>query len=111
MNPADSNDLLNFQFLTRNFSTVVAALTAILFSVQKPATPEVRTASKPQTEVVLRVSFFAIGPEDEEPRLTHEMFLGKPLVVHLPSRNQRIRVGGWQSEIRIPELSRIRYIH
>jgi signal peptidase I len=44
-------------------------------------------------------------------RLTHEMFLGKPLVVHLPSRNQRIRVGSWQTEIRIPELSRIRYIH
>jgi len=29
LNAADSNDLLNFQFLTRNFSTVVAALPAI----------------------------------------------------------------------------------
>jgi signal peptidase I len=43
--------------------------------------------------------------------LTNDMFLGKPLVVHLPSRKQRIRVGGWQREIRIPEFSRIRYIH
>ena len=43
--------------------------------------------------------------------LTNDMFLGKPLVVHLPSRKQRIRVGGWQTEIRIPEFSRIRYIH
>lgn len=43
--------------------------------------------------------------------LTNGMFLGKPLVVHLPSRKQRIRIGGWQTEIRIPEISRIRYIH
>jgi signal peptidase I len=43
--------------------------------------------------------------------LTNEMFLGKPLIVHLPSRKQRIRLAGWQSEIRIPEFSRIRYIY
>lgn len=42
--------------------------------------------------------------------LTSEMLLGKPLVVHLPSRKQRFRIGSWQTEIRIPELSRIRYI-
>ena len=46
----------------------------------------------------------------EGTRLTSEMFLGKPLVVHLPSRKQRFRIGNWQTEIRIPELSRIRYI-
>ncbi len=43
--------------------------------------------------------------------LTDDMFLGKPLAVHLPSRNRRIRVGNWQTEIRIPEFSRMRYIH
>jgi len=42
--------------------------------------------------------------------LEADMFLGKPLIVHLPSRKTRLRVGGWQGEIRIPELSRIRYI-
>ena len=47
----------------------------------------------------------------ERTHLTDELFLGKPLVVHLPSRNQRIRVGSWQTEIRIPEISRVRYIH
>jgi hypothetical protein len=31
--------------------------------------------------------------------------------VHLPSRRQRIQLGGWQTEIRIPDPSRIRYIH
>jgi signal peptidase I len=43
--------------------------------------------------------------------LTGELLLGKPLVVHLPSRKKRIRIGGWETEIRIPEFSRIRYIH
>jgi hypothetical protein len=43
--------------------------------------------------------------------LTNEMLLGKPLVVHLPSRKQRLQLGGWQTEIRIPEFSRMRYIY
>jgi signal peptidase I len=47
----------------------------------------------------------------DDTRLEADMFLGKPLVVHLPSRRSRFRVGSWQTEIRIPELSRIRYIH
>lgn len=47
----------------------------------------------------------------ERTTLTGEMFLGKPLVVHLPSRQSRFRLGSWQTEIRIPELSRIRYIY
>jgi signal peptidase I len=47
----------------------------------------------------------------ESMSLRDDMFLGKPLIVHLPSRKQRIRVGRWQTEIRIPEFSRIRYIH
>ncbi|HEY2253772.1 MAG TPA: signal peptidase I, partial [Planctomycetaceae bacterium] len=43
--------------------------------------------------------------------LTGEMLLGKPLAVHLPSKKRRVQIGGWQTEIRIPEISRIRYIH
>jgi hypothetical protein len=43
--------------------------------------------------------------------LTHELLLGKPLFVHLPSRKKKIRLGGLETEIRIPELSRMRYIH
>ena len=43
--------------------------------------------------------------------LTHDLLLGKPLVVHLPSRKKKIRIGELETEIRIPELSRMRYIH
>jgi signal peptidase I len=46
----------------------------------------------------------------ENTLLREDLFLGKPLVVHLPSRKSRVRIGNWQTEIRIPELSRIRYI-
>ncbi|MFN0053664.1 MAG: signal peptidase I [Planctomycetales bacterium] len=42
--------------------------------------------------------------------LRGEMFLGKPLLVHLPSRRSRIGWGSWQTEIRIPEITRIRYV-
>ncbi len=38
------------------------------------------------------------------------MFLGKPLVVHLPSRPGKIRIGNYVSYIRIPDFSRIHYI-
>jgi signal peptidase I len=46
----------------------------------------------------------------DETVLTGDLLLGKPLVVHLPSRKQRIRIAGWETEIRIPEFSRMRYI-
>lgn len=42
--------------------------------------------------------------------LTADMLLGKPFLVHLPSRQQRFKVGPWQMDIRIPEFSRVRYI-
>ncbi len=44
------------------------------------------------------------------PVVRRNMFLGKPLVLHLPSRPARIRIGHWESYIRIPDFSRIRYI-
>ena len=43
-------------------------------------------------------------------RLSADMLLGKPLIVHLPSRKARFQFAGWRTEFRIPELSRIRYI-
>lgn len=42
--------------------------------------------------------------------LTNDMFQGKPFLVHLPSRKKRLQLGQWQADIRIPELSRVRYI-
>lgn len=43
--------------------------------------------------------------------LRADMFLGKPIVSHLPSRRERVHLGNRELEIRIPEPSRIRYIH
>ena len=43
--------------------------------------------------------------------LTGELLLGKPLFVHLPSANKKVRFAGKEFEIRIPEFSRMRYIH
>ncbi|GAB4137157.1 MAG: hypothetical protein Tsb009_04570 [Planctomycetaceae bacterium] len=38
------------------------------------------------------------------------LFLGKPILVHLPSRPGKFQIGGFNIHIRIPDLSRIRYI-
>jgi len=38
------------------------------------------------------------------------LFLGKPFLVHLPSRPGRWQVGGYEMRVRIPDVSRIRYI-
>lgn len=38
------------------------------------------------------------------------LLLGKPFLVHLPSRPGRIRLGDYVGHIRIPDISRIRYI-
>ena len=46
-----------------------------------------------------------------DPRVTSSMIVGKPFLLHLPSRPGRIQVGGRASYIRIPDFSRIRYIH
>jgi signal peptidase I len=64
--------------------------------------------------------YFALGdnsPVSKDSRswpagreLTEDLLLGKPLVVHLPTRRVRARLAGWQTDFRIPEPSRIRYI-
>ncbi|MEX1094525.1 MAG: signal peptidase I [Planctomycetales bacterium] len=44
------------------------------------------------------------------PAVPGRLFLGKPFLVHLPSRPGRLRIGGRTAHIRIPDISRIRYI-
>ena len=44
------------------------------------------------------------------PAVHERLFLGKPFVVHLPSRQARITIGSTTRHIRIPDLPRIRYI-
>lgn len=45
-----------------------------------------------------------------DPGVKKHLILGKPFVVHLPSRPGRWSLGGHEFNIRIPDLSRIRYI-
>jgi hypothetical protein len=44
------------------------------------------------------------------PCVPHHLLIGKPFLVHLPSRPAVLQFGGQQWPIRIPEWSRIRYI-
>jgi len=37
-------------------------------------------------------------------------FLGKPFLVHLPGKTRTWKIGNWQTNIRVPDISRIRYI-
>lgn len=46
-----------------------------------------------------------------EPEVPHRLLLGKPFVVHLPSKPGKLTIGGFALPIRIPDWSRIRYIH
>ncbi|MEZ6063229.1 MAG: S26 family signal peptidase [Planctomycetaceae bacterium] len=46
----------------------------------------------------------------DDPCVPHRLLVGKPFVVHLPSTPGRIRVGGRELPIRIPDFSRMRYI-
>ncbi len=43
-------------------------------------------------------------------RLSAGLILGQPFLVHLPSVRQRVSIGGRSTDIRIPDISRIRYI-
>mgnify|MGYP002622780695 CR=1 FL=1 len=46
----------------------------------------------------------------KRPGLPSDLLIGRPLVVHLPSRPASIRVGNRVRTIRVPDFSRIRYI-
>lgn len=47
----------------------------------------------------------------EQPAVSHDLLLGKPFLVHLPSRPGILRFAGREWPIRIPDWNRIRYIH
>ena len=42
--------------------------------------------------------------------LTSQLLMGKPFLVHLPSRTAQLKLGNWQGRLRVPDFSRIRYI-
>ena len=46
----------------------------------------------------------------KDPVVPRRLIVGKPVIVHLPSRPGRIRIGGREWFFRVPDLSRIRYI-
>lgn len=46
----------------------------------------------------------------KDPVVPRHLIVGKPMVVHLPSRPGRIRLGGREWFFRVPDFSRIRYI-
>lgn len=46
-----------------------------------------------------------------DPFVPHHLLIGKPFVVHLPSKPGKLTIGGVELPIRIPDLQRIRYIH
>jgi len=48
-----------------------------------------------------------VWPHSGVPR---ELLLGKPFLVHLPSRPGRLNLGKFEMNVRIPDFSRIRYI-
>jgi signal peptidase I len=63
--------------------------------------------------------FFALGDNSPvsfdsrswpSPAVPERLLLGKPLVVHLPSKPGRVRLGDREAHIRIPDFSRIRYV-
>lgn len=43
-------------------------------------------------------------------KVTRALWLGKPFVVHLPTRRGQVRLGKWTFDLRIPEFGRMRYI-
>lgn len=63
--------------------------------------------------------YFALGDNSpvsvdsrcwESPGVPERTLIGKPFVVHLPSRPGRLSFGGKTTYVRIPDFSRIRYI-
>ena len=46
-----------------------------------------------------------------KPAVSRRLLIGKPFLLHLPSRPGRLRIGGTERYVRIPDLPRVRYIH
>ncbi|MFM7865045.1 MAG: S26 family signal peptidase [Planctomycetaceae bacterium] len=47
----------------------------------------------------------------EKPVVPHSLLVGKPFLVHLPSKPAILQFAGREWPIRIPDWQRIRYIH
>jgi hypothetical protein len=45
-----------------------------------------------------------------EPAVPRSLLVGRPFVVHLPSRPLSLGLGGREVVLRVPDLSRVRYI-
>lgn len=46
-----------------------------------------------------------------EPAVSERHFLGKPFLIHLPSRNEPVEVLGVQGMLRVPDWERMRWLH
>ena len=46
----------------------------------------------------------------EHPAVPRDLLIGRPFVVHLPSRPQPVRWGQREVVVRVPDFSRVRYI-
>ncbi|MDB5385733.1 MAG: peptidase and domain protein [Planctomycetaceae bacterium] len=67
-----------------------------------------------------RPEFFVLGDNspvsvdtrlwDKGKAVTPQLLMGKPFLVHLPARTTSLKLGNWQGRLRVPDLSRIRYI-
>ncbi|MCA9076430.1 MAG: signal peptidase I [Planctomycetaceae bacterium] len=47
----------------------------------------------------------------ESPTIPQSLLIGKPFLVHLPSQQEEVQIGSKVRHIRIPDFSRVRYIH
>ncbi len=47
----------------------------------------------------------------ESPTIPQNLLIGKPFLVHLPSQQERVQIGSRVHHIRIPDFTRVRYIH
>jgi len=65
-------------------------------------------------------SYFVLGDNSpvssdsrswEQPFVAHHLLLGRPFLVHLPSRPELLRLGRLSFSVRIPDRNRIRRIH
>lgn len=64
-------------------------------------------------------SYFVLGDNSpvsldsrswSDAKVEHKYLLGKPFLVHLPSRQGEVKIGNHVGHVRVPDFSRIRYI-
>lgn len=64
--------------------------------------------------------YFVLGDNSEqsvdsrywpEKSVKSSLLIGKPMVVHLPSRQQSLKLGGYEMQFRVPDWQKIRWIH